>query len=349
MKKVLLSMIAAIAMLSAISHVTVPYPCVRFYATGNLGGGDCDVTGSGNTKYYPGYLDIAPAPGFTPTGKITVYFADPIPIGVPAPMILSAGIDDGNGNILGTPYDYKYAAYKDNLGTARTSVVYCYYGSASNQNIFNGTRAPLLAFVIKYQTFPSSACGGVTIAPSTLPVLLQSFSATRSNQSVSVKWQTASEQNNRGFYVQRNVNGEWKDIAFVFSKADGGNSNEPLSYAYNDPNPLSSVSYYRVLQVDFDGRGKLSDIRIVKGLAEVSKLLMFPNPGSNGKINLLFQDEVAPKNVLIYDAAGRAVKSFKNVLSSNLTIDQLKPGVYSIQVINTTSQVVTSDKFIIKD
>jgi hypothetical protein len=63
----------------------------------------------------------------------------------------------------------------------------------------------------------------------------------------------------------------------------------------------------------------------------------------------LFQDEVAPKNVLIYDAAGRAVKSFKNVLSSNLTIDQLKPGVYSIQVINTTSQVVTSDKFIIKD
>jgi hypothetical protein len=188
-----------------------------------------------------------------------------------------------------------------------------------------------------------------TFQCSTLPVLLQSFSATRSNQSVSVKWQTASEQNNRGFYVQRNVNGEWKDIAFVFSKADGGNSNEPLSYAYNDPNPLSSVSYYRVLQVDFDGRGKLSDIRIVKGLAEVSKLLMFPNPGSNGKINLLFQDEVAPKNVLIYDAAGRAVKSFKNVLSSNLTIDQLKPGVYSIQVINTTSQVVTSDKFIIKD
>jgi hypothetical protein len=199
------------------------------------------------------------------------------------------------------------------------------------------------------QTYSVSRLTNGCPAPITLPVSFQSFSATRSNQSVSVKWQTASEQNNRGFYVQRNVNGEWKDIAFVFTKADGGNSNEPLSYSYNDPNPLSSVSYYRVLQVDLDGRGKLSDIRIVKGLAEVSKLLMFPNPGSNGKINLLFQDEVAPKNVLIYDATGRAVKSFKNVLSANLTVDQLKPGVYSIQVINTTSQVVTSDKFIIKD
>ena len=76
---------------------------------------------------------------------------------------------------------------------------------------------------------------------------------------------------------------------------------------------------------------------------------MFPNPGSNGKINLLFQDEVAPKNIMIYDATGRAVKSFKNVLSANLTVDQLRPGVYNIQVINTTTQVISSDKFIIKD
>jgi hypothetical protein len=184
---------------------------------------------------------------------------------------------------------------------------------------------------------------------STLPVLFQSFSATRSSQSVSIKWETATEINNRGFYVQRNVNGEWKDIAFVFSKADDGNSNQPLSYSYTDPNPLSSVSYYRVLQVDLDGRGKFSETRIVKGLAEVSKILMFPNPGSNGKINLLFQDEVAPKNIMIYDATGRAVKSFKNVLSANLTVDQLRPGVYNIQVINTTTQVISSDKFIIKD
>lgn len=182
-----------------------------------------------------------------------------------------------------------------------------------------------------------------------LPVLFQSFSATRNNQSVSIKWETATEINNRGFYIQRNVNGEWKDVAFVFSKADGGNSNQVLSYAYNDPNALSTVSYYRILQVDLDGRAKFSDTRIIKGLGEVSKLLMFPNPGTNGTINVMLQDEVAPKNIIIYDATGRAVKSFKNFVNASLTIDRLKPGVYNIQVINTTTQVVSSDKFIIKD
>jgi hypothetical protein len=351
MKKVLLSMLAATAMLFAISQTLPPspYPCVQYFATGNLGGGDCPTTGTGGNKYYPGYTDSSGAnQNYTPTGKITLYFASPIPIGTPAPIITAAGIDNGD-HLVHTAFDYLYVPYHDNPGVARTSVVYCYYGSASNQNIFNGSKAPKLAFRILYYGYLSNTCGNVTPVPVTLPVLFQSFSATRSSQSVSIKWETATEINNRGFYVQRNVNGEWKDIAFVFSKADDGNSNQPLSYSYNDPNPLSSVSYYRVLQVDLDGRGKFSETRIVKGLAEVNKILMFPNPGSNGKINLLFQDEVAPKNIMIYDATGRAVKSFKNVLSANLTVDQLRPGIYNIQVINTSTQVISSDKFIIKD
>jgi hypothetical protein len=352
MKKVLLTMLAGSAMLFGISQTTLsvaPFPCVKYFATGNLGGGDCPTTGTGNNKHYPGYLDITEKTGYVSTGKITIYFKDVIPAGTPAPMIISAGVDDGSGNIVAPAFDYYYAAYNDNLATARTSVVYCYYSPASNQNIFNGSKAPVLAFKIQYQGYDPNTCGGVTPVPITLPVLFQSFSATRNSQSVSIKWETATEVNNRGFYIQRNVNGEWKDVAFVFSKADGGNSNQVLSYAYNDPNALSTVSYYRILQVDLDGRAKFSDTRIIKGLGEVSKLLMFPNPGTSGTINVMLQDEVAPKNIIIYDATGRAVKSFKNFVNASLTIDRLKPGVYNIQVINTTTQVVSSDKFIIKD
>ena len=178
---------------------------------------------------------------------------------------------------------------------------------------------------------------------------MKSFAVARNNQSVSIKWETALEQNNKGFYVQRNVNGEWKDIAFVFSKADDGNSSQVLSYSYNDPNNLKTISYYRILQVDLDNRGKFSEVRTVRGLDELNKLMLFPNPGSNGKINLLFQDETAAKNIIVYDATGRVIKSFKNIVSANLTIDQLRPGMYNIQVINTISQIITSDKFIIRD
>jgi hypothetical protein len=88
---------------------------------------------------------------------------------------------------------------------------------------------------------------------------------------------------------------------------------------------------------------------VVRGEELASKLMLFPNPGTNGKVNVIFQDETSPKNVFVYDATGRAVKTFKNIVSANLTIEQLKPGVYNIQVINTASQAVSSGKFIVKD
>jgi hypothetical protein len=187
-----------------------------------------------------------------------------------------------------------------------------------------------------------------TCAP--LPVSFKSFTASRSNQTVSLKWETASEQNNRGFYVQRNVNGEWKDVAFVFSTAEGGNSDQILNYSYNDPNNYKGISYYRLLQVDLDGKGKYSEIRVVKGQTESgSKLMLFPNPGTNGKINVMFSEETSSKDVVVYDANGRVVKSYRNVVSSNLTIQQLPAGVYNVQVKNNATQIVSSEKFIIQN
>jgi hypothetical protein len=351
MKKILLSFFLCNLIFIAHSQTTPSFPCVQYYSTGNLGGGDCETKGSGNNKHYPGYLSEAENVNYFPTGKITVYFQSPIPAGTPAPLITAAGIDVGGGVMQLPPFDYKYAAYNDNTSIARSSVVYCYYGSAANQNIFNGSRSPLLAFEIKYPLNPntSQTCGGVIQLPATLPVSMKSFTVARNNQSVSIKWETAVEQNNKGFYVQRNVNGEWKDVAFVFSKADDGNSSQVLSYSYNDPNNLTSVSYYRILQVDLDNRGKFSEVRTVRGLEELNKLMLFPNPGTNGKMNVLFQDETSVKNVIVYDATGRVVKSFKNIVTTNLTIDQLRPGFYSIQVVNSASQVLSSDKFIIRD
>ena len=350
MKKVLLFSIASIAMLIGTSQTTTTFPCVRYYSTGNLGGGDCETKGTGNDKHYPGYLTELENANYFPTGKITVFFESPIPAGIAAPVITKAGIDDGYGNILLPGFDYKYAAHNDNTSVPRSSVVYCYYGSAANQNIFNGAKAPFLAFEISYTVNSSSqTCGGVTL-PSTLPVSFKSFTAVRGNtQTVALKWETAFEQNNRGFYVQRNMNGEWKDIAFVFSRAEGGNSSEILSYSYNDLNNLRTATYYRILQVDLDGKGRFSETRIVRGEEQQDKLMLFPNPGTNGKINVLFGDETSAKDVTVYDANGRVVKSYRNVLSNSLTIDNLKAGIYNVQVKNNSTQAISSDKFIIKE
>ena len=69
-----------------------------------------------------------------------------------------------------------------------------------------------------------------------MPVSLKSFNAKRVNTTAALNWETVSESNNRGYFVQRNTGGGWKDISFVASKAAGGNSSSLLTYEFNEAN-----------------------------------------------------------------------------------------------------------------
>lgn len=181
-----------------------------------------------------------------------------------------------------------------------------------------------------------------------LPVVFKSFTAARSKQNVLVKWETASEQNNKGFHVQRRINGDWENIAFVFSAADNGNSSTPLAYSFNDLNSAKGISQYRILQVDLDGRGRASEIRSVRGEGLSKNLLVYPNPSLNGKVNVVFEESQAPRNVIISDMSGRVVKQYRNVTANNLLVENLETGVYSIQVTDLSSSEVSVEKVIIK-
>jgi hypothetical protein len=183
-------------------------------------------------------------------------------------------------------------------------------------------------------------------ACATLPVALNVFSVQRSKQTVALKWETASEQNNRGFYVQRNVRGVWENIAFVFSAAEGGNSHSPLAYTYNDDNSEKGVSQYRIQQVDMDGKASYSVIRSVKGLSQEARTIIYPNPSADGKVNVVFEDQGA-KSVVVSDISGRIVRSYLGVVN-HLQIEGLESGMYTIQVKDLSSAVVATEKVIIK-
>jgi hypothetical protein len=182
-----------------------------------------------------------------------------------------------------------------------------------------------------------------------LPVKFKSVDAKRSNASnVSIAWTTASEQNNRGFNVQKNVNGEWKTIAFVFSQAPGGNSTSDLSYSYIDPNNEKGISQYRVQQVDLDGKFTYSEIRAIRGEGSVGKIVIYPNPSTDGKVNVVFEDNSAVRDVIVNDMQGRIVQSFKGITNNILVIDRLASGFYTIKVTNRTTAASSVQKVVIK-
>jgi len=133
---------------------------------------------------------------------------------------------------------------------AGTVNIFTTYGAYTWSGQANGTKQEV--FVIARAA--GNNYNNVLIVENTcasLPVSFKSFSATRNKQNVSIKWETASEQNNRGFNIQRLIGSDnWETIAFVPTQAIAGNSSSLLSYGITDLNAVKAVSQYRIQQVD---------------------------------------------------------------------------------------------------
>ncbi|NOT52610.1 MAG: hypothetical protein HOP10_15205, partial [Chitinophagaceae bacterium] len=105
-----------------------------------------------------------------------------------------------------------------------------------------------------------------TSALVSLPVDFLNFSGYRAGARNILNWTTSSEQNNKGFEVQRSIDGSnYVALGFVNSLAPGGNSATELSYTFSDNNLSGSRQYYRLKQVNLDNSSKYSNIVLIKG------------------------------------------------------------------------------------
>jgi hypothetical protein len=191
-------------------------------------------------------------------------------------------------------------------------------------------------------------CGNVIIIQeSPLPVTFTHFTAIRNRSVVSLKWETSFEQNNSGFAIERNTNGTWQEVAFVASQAPGGNSSDLLSYQYIDVNNTKGISQYRIRQVDFDNRSKYSEVRTVRGEAQIGKIIVYPNPTLDGKVNVSFEDASVIREVSLMDMSGRVLKQWKAITSNNITIENLTPGMYTLRVVVPETGEQTVEKIVV--
>ncbi len=169
-----------------------------------------------------------------------------------------------------------------------------------------------------------------------LPVSFTTFSATRnSHTNVLLKWETATEINNSGFLVERNETGaDWKTVTFVPTQAQGGTAGFPLAYQYTDLNTNKGVTQYRIKQVDLDGRTSFSSIQVVRGDIGKGKLMVYPNPSTDGHVSILFEDQQSTRDVTLSNMSGLAVKQWTGIKNNILRIDNLGTGMYILKVTN---------------
>jgi hypothetical protein len=184
-------------------------------------------------------------------------------------------------------------------------------------------------------------------APDVLPVSLRSFSATRNNSTVLLRWETVTEENSRGFYIERNTGGNWQTMGYVTTKAVNGNSNVLLSYDYTDINNAKGITQYRLREIDLDGKYSYSPIRSVRATGQKGKTIIYPNPSTDGRVNVVFNDINTTRDVSISDLNGRILKTWKGVVN-NIQINDLSAGFYTIRIIDTETGEQTVEKIVVK-
>ncbi|MEO6613106.1 MAG: T9SS type A sorting domain-containing protein [Chitinophagaceae bacterium] len=197
----------------------------------------------------------------------------------------------------------------------------------------------------------STVNNGVNVITLTLPVTFSSFTATRSTSSITnvlVRWSTATEVNNSGFAVERNINGTWEQVAFVPTQATNGNSTAGLDYQFIDNNNSKGITQYRIRQIDIDGKARNSEIRAVRGISQLGGVIVYPNPSTDGKVNIVFEDANVARDISVIDMSGRTVKQVRGVTNNNITIENLKPGMYTLRMLVPTTGDQTVQKIVVQ-
>lgn len=142
-----------------------------------------------------------------------------------------------------------------------------------------------------------------------LPVKLIVLSARKSGKDVVIDWTTASEENNSHFDIERSSNN--KDFTSIGRVAGAGNSNEVKNYVFIDQDAASlnaNVVYYRLKQVDMDGRFTYTNIVLVNYNPKVDNgSTVLPNPFDR-YLTVSFNSAVTePVHVKVIDMNGRTV------------------------------------------
>jgi hypothetical protein len=171
----------------------------------------------------------------------------------------------------------------------------------------------------------------------TLPLDFISFTAkaNTTGNSVDLNWRTTNEVNTKEFLIEKRTdNTEFTKIGTLASKNTSGIHN----YSFIDNDVSSGNIYYRLKQIDFDGKFKYSDIVQVKVKSKLT-LSAFPNPTTDA-LNLTF----APaKNALlkVMNLNGQVVLEKKLVNGTSiatLNTASLNPSMYLLVYENDGEQ-----------
>lgn len=165
-----------------------------------------------------------------------------------------------------------------------------------------------------------------------LPVTWLSVTGQIQNSQAIIKWSTANEANTKSFEVEHSVTGaNYNKVGTVLA---AGNSTTVKRYEFVHSSPTEGRNYYRIKQIDLDGRYTYSSIIPLTKNGSIARTTVAPNPVLNELI-LSFGNN-ASKTIRLYSMNGNLVLSKQvNEITGTYRLDlgQLPAGVYMLHLL----------------
>ena len=108
-----------------------------------------------------------------------------------------------------------------------------------------------------------------------LPIELISFDGTNLESYNFITWSSASEHNNDYYLLERSTDGI--DWSVINNQKGAGNSSIKIDYSFRDFTYESTINYYRLSQVDFDGNSETFKTIVVNNLGKSKQILFLTN------------------------------------------------------------------------
>ena len=170
-----------------------------------------------------------------------------------------------------------------------------------------------------------------TVGGGALPVSLVNFSGKHTSEGNLLSWETSSEINNNHFVIEKTFNGRnFEEIGQVLGNRTTALTNQ---YRFLETQIANGISYYRLKQVDLDGKYAYSSI-IAIDTKNAGELKFFPNPVQSQLTMELPDLSLKVVNVQIVNSSGQQMFLQKNTKTNNgkvvIDVSKLPAGIYQI-------------------
>ncbi|SHG02302.1 T9SS type A sorting domain-containing protein [Flavisolibacter ginsengisoli] len=163
-----------------------------------------------------------------------------------------------------------------------------------------------------------------------MPVSLTYFKGRSLNSnSALLEWETAQEENADHFDIEESSNGTlFTKLATLPAK---GNSSIPTRYLYTYTGNLQSTHYFRLKEVDEDGKTSYSSIISVSNDGTGGNIRILPNPAPGGIATVTASTRM--NTITVFSAAGTRIQILNvNSNQASLNLSSLAKGSYYLLI-----------------